>query len=75
MIKKEKLWFLTLFTLILVLSVYYITMPNDLLSKASIKGINNKTKKTIKEVSSLKAMRVSLEEERQTESKHQCFFY
>ena len=67
MIKKEKLWFLTLFTLILVLSVYYITMPNDLLSKASIKGINNKTNKTIKEVSSLKAMRVSLEEERQTE--------
>ena len=29
MINKQKIWFLTLFTLILVLSVYYITMPND----------------------------------------------
>ena len=34
MINKQNLWFLTLFSLILVLSVYYITMPNDLLSKA-----------------------------------------
>ena len=31
MIRKQNLWFLTLFSLILVLSVYYITMPNDLL--------------------------------------------
>ena len=31
MINKQKLWFLTLFSLILVLSVYYITMPSDLL--------------------------------------------
>ena len=34
MINKQNLWFLTLFSLILVLSVYYITMPNDLLTKA-----------------------------------------
>lgn len=31
MINKQKLWFLTLFSLILVLSVYYITMPDNLL--------------------------------------------
>lgn len=31
MINKKNLWFLTLFSLILVLSVYYITMPNELL--------------------------------------------
>ena len=31
MINKKSLWFLTLFSLILVLSVYYITMPSDLL--------------------------------------------
>ena len=30
MINKQNLWFLTLFSLILVLSVYYVTMPNDL---------------------------------------------
>lgn len=69
MINKQNLWFLTLFSLILVLSVYYITMPNDLLSKAvSTEEKENKTEKveeTVEEISSLTAMRVSLEEERQ----------
>ena len=32
MIDKKNLWFLTLFSLVLVLSVYYITMPNELLT-------------------------------------------
>lgn len=41
MINKQKLWFLSLFTLILVLSVYYITMPNELLK------INNKIEETV----------------------------
>jgi len=72
MINKQNLWFLTLFSLILVLSVYYITMPNDLLkSTATIseteETTNVKTKETIEEESSLVAMRVSLQEERQTE--------
>lgn len=31
MINKQSIWFLTLFSLILVLSVYYVTMPNELL--------------------------------------------
>lgn len=31
MINKRSIWFLTLFSLILVLSVYYITMPSELL--------------------------------------------
>ena len=31
MINKKNLWFLTLFSLILVLSIYYVTMPNELL--------------------------------------------
>lgn len=39
MINKKSLWFLTLFSLILVLSVYYITMPSELL-------ITNQKKKT-----------------------------
>ena len=38
MINKQNLWFLTLFSLILVLSVYYITMPNDLL----VSNVENK---------------------------------
>ncbi len=31
MINKKSVWFLTLFSLILVLSVYYVTMPSELL--------------------------------------------
>ena len=68
MINKQNLWFLTLFSLILVLSVYYITMPNDLLTKAQEENVeekDKKVKKTVEEVSSLTAMRVSLEEESQ----------
>ena len=68
MINIQNLWFLTLFSLILVLSVYYITMPNDLLvgdKNNSVVTKSSKKKATIKETSSLVAMRVSLEEERQ----------
>ena len=31
MINKKNLWFLTLFSMVLVLSVYYVTMPTELL--------------------------------------------
>ena len=68
MINKKNIWFLTLFSLILVLSVYYITMPNDLLvgdKNNSVVTKSSNKKATIKETSSLVAMRVSLEEERQ----------
>ncbi len=66
---KQNLWFLTLFSLILVLSVYYITMPNDLLLSSTSEEVvtNAVVNETIEEVSSLVAMRVSLEEERQNE--------
>ena len=69
MINKQNLWFLTLFSLILVLSVYYITMPNDLLvnkvdEKTTTKS-SKKVKADVEETNSLVAMRVSLEEERQ----------
>lgn len=78
MINKQSLWFLTLFSLILVLSVYYITMPNELLltnnnqysekdktkSNTKEKEQDNNAKVTIEESELLVAMRVSLEEER-----------
>lgn len=79
MINKQNLWFLTLFSLILVLSVYYITMPNDLLIASSSTETKEKSKKedtssddekTISEVDeadSLTALRVSLDEERDKE--------
>ena len=66
MISKQNLWFLTLFSLILILGVYYVTMPKDLLEKVEIKK-EEKTPvvKEIVEESVLTAMRVNLEEERQ----------
>lgn len=67
MLNKQNLWFLTLFSLILVLGVYYVTMPNDLLTKVNIKATETTDKPVVEEVkeeSALVAMRVSLEEER-----------
>ena len=49
MINKKSLWFLTLFSLILVLSVYYITMPNELLLTANMN--NKKDTESTKKVS------------------------
>ena len=46
MINKKSLWFLTFFSLILVLSVYYITMPSELLmSKDNTSKISDNTNK------------------------------
>ena len=42
MINKKSLWFLTLFSLILVLSVYYITMPSELLMTDKSSSITSK---------------------------------
>ena len=67
MINKQNLWFVTLFSLILILGIYYVALPNDLLEKATNIGKKVKDKVTIEEVkeeSPLVAMRVSLEEER-----------
>ena len=41
MINKKNLWFLTLFSLVLVLSVYYVTMPKKLLLADSKKHEEN----------------------------------
>lgn len=69
MVKKQSLWFLTLFSLILVLSVYYITMPNELLKTNNSKDnsdlkANNKEKVVIKEDDVLATLRVEVDDER-----------
>jgi len=69
MINKQSLWFLTLFSLILVLSVYYITMPNELLltNNSNYNDVDIESEKVnlnIEESELLVAMRVNLEEER-----------
>ena len=64
MINKKSIWFLTLFSLILVLSVYYITMPSELLISTN----GNYTKEeepttNVTESTVLVALRVEAEEE------------
>ena len=63
MINKQNLWFLTLFSLILVLSIYYLTMPDEVLQ--TIKSTNNETKETVelKDSDALAALRVEADEE------------
>lgn len=69
MIKKRNLWYLMLFSIIFVLCVYYVTIPNDLLKtiETTKKDNSNKVVETIEEASSLVALRVNLQEERQEE--------
>ena len=70
MINKKSLWFLTLFSLILVLSIYYITMPSELLltSGTNIKNENidsdiSEPTVNIQESDILVALRVESDEE------------
>lgn len=68
MINKRGLWFLTLFSLILVLSVYYITMPSELLMTANNSNNSEETKKVSAttddtESAELVALRVEAEEQ------------
>ncbi len=39
---KKNLWFLTLFSLVIVLSIYYVTMPEDLLAASTANITKNK---------------------------------
>ncbi len=63
MINKQKLWFLTLFSLILVLSVYYITMPSDLLKTSSDNDTSSIVVNTTEE-DSLSVLQIMSDEER-----------
>lgn len=71
MINKKSLWFLTLFSLILVLSIYYITMPSELLltggtnvtSRESAEDNTSETTINIEESDLLVALRVEADEE------------
>lgn len=64
MINKKNLWFLTLFSLILVLSIYYITMPSELLITSKTKEVKEHIKPTvsIEEADELLALRVESDE-------------
>lgn len=66
MINKKNLWFLSLFSLVLVLSVYYITMPNELLltnNNGDLVVNENDPNVSISDSSIVSALRVQADEE------------
>lgn len=61
MINKKNLWFLTLFSLVLVLSIYYVTMPNEIFSSSidtSTELTNNEVEVNIEESNVISALKV-----------------
>lgn len=69
MINKKGVWFLTLFSLILVLSVYYITMPPELLITPNTNNGSEESTPVVnmEESSILVALRVEADEELETQ--------
>ncbi len=65
MINKKSLWFVTLFSLILVLSVYYITMPSELLLTNNSDYLKESVNVEVKQSNVLTALKV--EENEKTE--------
>lgn len=67
MINRKNLWFLTLFSLVLVLSVYYVTMPNELLitnnNKLNNSLPNDGGNTVIKESDIITALRVEADDQ------------
>lgn len=70
MVNKQGLWFLTLFSLILVLGVYYVTMPseifssnNSVLKEDSNENLESNVVKT--ESNYITALKIELDEERE----------
>ena len=62
---KQNLWFITLFSIILVLSIYYISMPYNILEEYTSNTSNN-NETTVSELTpqtSLVALRVASDEE------------
>ena len=62
MINKQSLWFVTLLSLVLVLGVYYVTMPNDLLKSTKTEEVNSNVDVEVTESDMLVALRVERDE-------------
>ena len=60
---KKNLWFLTLFSLILILGVYYITLPSEIFSdKYNTDKVNKNIDINVSENNKLVALRVERDE-------------
>ena len=58
MINKKNLWFLTLFSLVLVLSIYYVTMPNEIFISNTDKVSEDESDVSVDESSIIAALKV-----------------
>ena len=59
MINKKNLWFLTLFSLVLVLSIYYVTMPNEIFDKNIKETTTDNSTTKVEETSIISALKVA----------------
>ena len=59
---KQNLWFLTLFSLILILGVYYITLPNEIFKSNSTKEVSKELDINVSNNNKLVALRVERDE-------------
>ena len=59
---KQNLWFLTLFSFILILGVYYITLPSEIFSNTKTNVVNKEVDIQVSESDSLIALRVERDE-------------
>ena len=62
MINKQNLWFLTLFSLILILGIYYVTLPSDIFKDSTSKTVNSEVEVNVSESDKLIALRVERDE-------------
>ena len=60
---KQNLWFLTLFSFILILGVYYITLPNEIFKKNETDLVSTDVDVVVSEENKLLALRVQRNEE------------
>jgi stage III sporulation protein AH len=62
MINRKNLWFLSLFSLILILGVYYITLPSDIFTKTGVESVSKNVDVLVSENDKLVALRVERDE-------------
>ena len=62
MINKKNWWFITLFSLVLVLSIYYVTMPNEL-TQSLENSTSNSGKVSIEEKNVIETMKIEDDQE------------
>lgn len=67
MINRQNIWFLSLFSLILILGVYYITLPSEIFSDGKTNQVSKEIDVQVSESDKLVSLRVERNEKLETE--------